>query len=66
MKLNLIYWKCLLDSSLEKMFDVIGDMFTQDDDGTYVFSGGWNESKMSKLFESCLRETMLEVIVPST
>ena len=65
MKLNLIYWKCLLDSAVEKMFDVIGNMFTRTDDGTYVFSSGWSEAKMSKLFENCLRESMLEVIEPS-
>ena len=65
MKLNLIYWKCLLDSTVEKMFDVIGNMFIRADDGTYVFSAGWNESKMSKFFEQCLRDTMLKVIVPS-
>lgn len=64
MKLNLIYWKCLLDSAVEKMFDVIGSMFTRADDGTYVFSSGWSEAKMSKLFEKCLRESMLEVIEP--
>lgn len=66
MKLNLIYWKCLLDSTVEKMFDVIGSMFTRANDGTYVFSLGWSEAKMLKLFKKCLRESMLEVIEPCT
>lgn len=66
MKLNLIYWKCILDASIEKMFDVIGSMFIREDDGTYVFSAGWNEAKMSKILETCIRDTMLEFIAPST
>lgn len=66
MKLNLIYYKNLLDSAVEKMFARIGSMFSRDGNGMYVFSAGWSEAKLAKLFEKCLRSTMLEVVLPST
>lgn len=65
MKLNLIYYKCLLDSAVEKMFDVIGSMFVRDSNGAYVFSGGWSEARLEALLETCLSEAMHEVIVPA-
>ena len=66
MKLCLLYYKNLLDAAVEKLFASIGSMFTKLDDGTYVFSSGWSKSKMSKLFEQCLKESMLEVVEPAT
>ena len=65
MKLNLIYYKNLLDASIEKMFASIGSMFSRSEDGTYVLSSGWSKAKMSKLFEQCLKDSMLEIIEPS-
>lgn len=65
MKLNLIYYKNLLDAAVEKMFASIGRMFSRADDGTYVFSGGWSEMKLARLFEQSLKEVMLEVIAPA-
>ena len=62
MKLNLLYWKCLLDIVVEKMFNTFGSLFTKTSSGIYVFSGGWSEHKMHSLFESCLKEVMCEVI----
>ena len=66
MKLNLIYYKNLLDASIEKMFASIGNMFRRLDNGSYVFCGGWNKTKLSREFEHCLRKTMLEVVLPNT
>ena len=66
MKLRLIYYKNLLDSAVEKMFAEIGSMFSRADAGVYVFSAGWSELKLAKLFERCLRDSMLEVIEPSS
>ena len=48
------------------MFARIGSMFSRDGNGMYVFSAGWSEAKLAKLFEKCLRSTMLEVVLPST
>lgn len=66
MKLQLIYYKNLLDSAVEKMFASIGSMFSKSSDGRYVFSAGWSALKLAKAFEQCLRDTMLEFIKPST
>ena len=66
MKLNLIYYKNLLDASVEEMFAAIGDMFRRLDDGSYVFCGGWDKAKLQRLLEQCLKDVMLELIEPST
>lgn len=42
MKLCLIYYKNLLDATIEKMFASIGDMFVKNDSNQYVFASGWS------------------------
>lgn len=54
MKLNLIYYKNILDLAMEKFFDIYGDKFVKQDTGIYAIGLGMPLSSIKRVLEKII------------
>lgn len=64
MKLNLIYYKCLLDLAIEEFVKCYEDFFTKDQD-RYVFGLNVSKKKLYGALEECIEECLSRVMACS-
>lgn len=62
-KINLIYYKKILDACMSRFFDDYGSEFSRNSDGEYVFSGSLSESTMRSVFRKYVEEETGKYVV---
>lgn len=61
-KINLIYYKNILDGCVVRFMDEHNSDFTKGEDGRYVFSGGISESELKRIFLSYVKDEISKYV----
>lgn len=61
MKINLIYYKNILDGVVEKFVSIYGNCFVKEGDN-YVFSGGFSQCKMKNILRQYVVDAIIQVM----